>query len=327
MTGFLTTQRFLDRFGDQLNAEAKELGLELELFIVPDEEGGRVPVEKLDGIDITYFSGDLFGRNTRGYFAAAQGATNLKWMHTFNAGIDNPVFSRIKARGVRMTTSSGSTAAPIAQTTITGLLMLSRRMPHFLDAQRRKAWERVPDEKLPNDLAAETMVVYGLGSIGAEIARLGQALGLHVIGVRRSPKRDGDPVDEMVTPAQLLEVLPRAQWLALACPLTEETRGAISAEAIAALPDGGYILNISRGEVVDEPAMIAALQSGHLAGAYLDVFYNEPLEQESPLWEMPNVIVTPHHSAHSLGNEGRTADFFFRNLRAWAKGEEMVNEV
>lgn len=327
MTGFLTTQHFLDQYGDRLAKEAAELGLNLDILVLPAEEGGRLPVEELGRIDFAFFSGDLFGHNTRGFFAAAQGAENLKWMHVFNAGVDNPVFSRIKNRGVRMTTSSGSTAVPIAQTTITGLLMLSRRMPYFLDAQRRKAWERVPNRDLPNDLATETLVVYGLGAIGTEIARLGKALGLHVIGVRRSPMKDGDPVDELVTPARFLEVLPRAQWLALACPLTEETHGVVSAEAIAALPKGAYILNIARGEVVDEPAMIAALQSGQLGGAYLDVFYNEPLEQESPLWDLPNVIVTPHNSSHSAGNEARVAEYFFTNLRAWVTGGEMVNEV
>lgn len=326
-TGFLTTQHFLNGFGERLAVTAKELGLELELIILPDEETARLAPDVLERIDFSFFSGDLFGRNTRGYFAAAQGAPNLKWMQTFNAGVDNPVFNRIRQRGVRMSTASGSTAVPIAQTAITGLLMLARRMPHYIDAQRRKSWERLDERYLPNDLSTETLVVYGLGAIGSEIARLGRALGLHVIGVRRSPIRDGDPVDEMVTPAEFLEVLPRAQWVAFACPLTDETRGVLSAEAIARMPRGSYLVNIARGEVVDEPAVIAALQSGQLGGAYLDVFYNEPLEDESPLWDMPNVIITPHNSSISTGNEARTAEYFFQNLASWVRNEPMVNEV
>lgn len=326
-TGFLTTQHFLDRFGERLAATAADLGLHLDLIILPDDETARLPADVLERIDISFFSGDLFGRNTRGYFAAAQGAPNLKWMQTFNAGVDNPVFNRIRQRGVRMSTASGSTAVPIAQTAITGLLMLARRMPHYIDAQRRRTWERLDDRFLPNDLSTETLVVYGLGAIGSEIARLGQALGLHVIGVRRSPLRDGDPVDELVPPSRFLDVLPRAQWVAFACPLTDETRGVLSAEAIARMPQGSYIVNIARGEVVDEPAMIAALQSGKLAGAYLDVFYNEPLEDESPLWDLPNVIITPHNSSISTGNEARTAEYFFHNLAAWARNEPMINEV
>jgi phosphoglycerate dehydrogenase-like enzyme len=134
-------------------------------------------------------------------------------------------------------------------------------------------------------------------------------------------------VDELVTPSQLKEILPRTDWLALASPLTEETRHVIDAEAIALMPRGSHILNIARGEVVDEAAMIDGLRTGQLAGAYLDVFEVEPLPGESPLWSMPNVIVTPHNSSISKGNDRRAADFFFRNLAAWAKDEAMINEV
>ncbi len=149
--------------------------------------------------------------------------------------------------------------------------------------------------------------------------------GLHVVGVRRSPLAEGDPVDEMVTPAALLDVLPRADWLALACPLTEETRGVVSAAAIAAMPRGARILNVARGEVVDQEAMIAALRDGRLGGAYLDVTSPEPLPPESPLWELPNVIISPHNSAVAEGNERRQVDMFLANLRRWGRGEPMMN--
>ncbi len=213
---------------------------------------------------------------------------------------------------------------PIAQTAIGGLLMLSRPFLAWGESQRRSAWE--PREgKPPADLATETLVVFGLGAIGREIARLGRALGLHVIGVRRSPRAEGDSVDEMVTPAALAEVLPRANWLALACPLTEKTRGVIDAAAIAALPAGARILNVARGEVIDQDAMIAALRAGHLGGAYLDVTTPEPLPPDSPLWTLPNVIISPHNSAVAAGNERRQVDMFLANLRRWGRGEPMVN--
>ena len=328
MVGFLTTQRFFSTFGDEVMAMAAGAGLALEPIVLPDAADERLDEETLARIDIAYFSGDLFVMNmTRPFFAAVQGAPNVRWMHCFNAGVDNPVFTRIRQKGTRLTTSSGSSAEPIAQSVITGLLMLARRFPLYVESQRRQAWERVPDALVPPDLSSQTLTVFGLGAIGSEIARIGRALGLHVIGIRRSPQRDGDPVDEMVPPARLLNVLPRTDWLALACPLTDETRRIIGAEAIALLPKGAHILNIARGEVVDESAMIDALNSGHLAGAYLDVFEVEPLPQESPLWSIPNVIVTPHNSSISKGNDRRAADFFLRNLKAWAANQPMENEV
>jgi phosphoglycerate dehydrogenase-like enzyme len=136
-----------------------------------------------------------------------------------------------------------------------------------------------------------------------------------------------DPVDELHHPAALAELLPRADWLALACPLTDETRNMIDTRALALLPRGARILNVARGEVIDEPALIEALRGGQVGGAYLDVFQIEPLPAESPLWDLPNVIITPHNSAASAGNDGRAAAIFLRNLRHWAHGEPLVNEV
>jgi phosphoglycerate dehydrogenase-like enzyme len=171
------------------------------------------------------------------------------------------------------------------------------------------------------------MLVVGLGAIGAELARLARALGLRVIGARRSPRRDDDPVDELVSPEALHEALPRADWLALACPLTEKTRGMIDARALALLPRGARILNVSRGEVIDELALIEALRTGHLAGAYLDVFAVEPLPADSPLWDMPGVMISPHDSSPSEGNLTRQAEVFLRNLAHWRRGEALENEV
>jgi len=324
MAGFLCTRHILDRYGDEIRAAAADAAIALEVILLPADPAERLPAETLAGVEFSFFSGDVVPEYGRSYFAATQGAPNLKWMHTMNAGLDNPVFGRLLAKGVTITTSSGSTAVPIAQTAIGGLLMLSRPFLAWGESQRRSAWE--PREgRPPGDLATETLVVFGLGAIGREIARLGRALGLHVIGVRRSPRAEGDPVDEMVTPAALAEVLPRANWLALACPLTDETRGVIDAAAIGALPAGARILNVARGEVIDQEAMIAALRAGHLGGAYLDVTTPEPLPPDSPLWTLPNVIISPHNSAVASGNERRQVDMFLANLRRWGRGEPMVN--
>jgi phosphoglycerate dehydrogenase-like enzyme len=309
-----------------LVASAHAAGKEIEFILLPDDPAARLGPADLERIDVAYFSGDIFPERPRSFFAAAQGAPRLQWLQTFNAGTDNPVFGRIMARGTRITNSSGSAAAPIAQTAITGLLMLARGFPLWLESQRRKQWE--PHEGAPPpDLASQTMTVVGLGAIGLEIARLGQSLGLHVIGVRRSPAAGGEPVDELVHPDALDDVLRRTDWLALAAPLTADTEGLIDARRLALLPSGARILNVGRGALVDEPAMIESLRAGHLAGAYLDVVTEEPLPYASPLWDLPNVIVTPHNSSVSQGNEARAWDIFVENFDAWMNGRALRNEV
>jgi len=146
-----------------------------------------------------------------------------------------------------------------------------------------------------------------------------RAAGMRVVGVRRTPAQPGDPVDEMVTPDQLLQVAARADWLINCAPLEEGTRGAVSREVIRALPRGSGFANVGRGGTVDEAALVEALKDGHLRGAYLDVFETEPLPPESPLWDLPNVILTPHNSSGSLGNRARSLEILRRNLAAWLR--------
>ncbi len=300
----------------------------LETIVLPADSDPRLGEADLARIDYAFFSLDIFPSSSRSFFDSVQAAPNLKWIHVMSAGVDHPAFQRLLARGIRMTTSSGSTAKPIAQSVIGGMLMLARGFLPWADAQRRHAWEPIRGPQTPPDLVGQTMTVVGLGAIGAEIARIASAIGLHVIGVRRSPYREGDPVGALVPPARLLEVAPRTDWLVLACPLTDETRGLASREVLAALPKGAHVLNIARGEVADEPALIEALQSGHLGGAYLDVFSREPLDSASPFWDMPNVIVSPHNSSTSRGNDRRvTTDYFLPNLSRMAHGQELINEV
>ena len=325
--GLLVSERFLARNRDALAAAARDGGLALEPIVVPDDPEARIDADACARIELAFFSGDVFPDRSRAFFAAALNAPKLRWLQVFNAGVDHPVFQRFVEKGVRLTTAAGSSAEPIAQTAFAGLLMLARGFPHWLDAQARRVWEPTPAANVPADLRGQTLVVFGLGAIGSEIARLARAFGMRAIGVRRSPAAGGEPVDELHPPERLRALLPRADWLALACALTDETRGAIDASALALLPKTARVLNVSRGGVVDELALIAALRDGRLAGAYLDVFAEEPLPRESPLWTLPNVIVTPHNSAVSRGNERRTEEIFLRNLVRYGRGEPLHNEV
>jgi phosphoglycerate dehydrogenase-like enzyme len=327
VVGLLTGAGFVRDYGARIETIAREAGREIQPIPVPTARDARLDPADAARVDIAYFSGDVYPDASPAFFAAAFAAEKLHWMHCFNAGTDHPIFARLAERGVVLTNSPGASAIPIAQTAIAGLLALARRLPVFAAAQRERRWLEQASVAAPPDLATQTLVVVGLGGIGSEVARLGRALGLHVVGVRRTPPGPDAPIDEHVPPDRLASVLPRADWLALACPLNEETRGWIDAEALALLPAGAHLLNVARGEVVEEGALCAALEGGRLAGAYLDVFAVEPLPEVSPLWSMPNVIVTPHSASLSAGTRARQAEVFLANLARWVRDEPLAHRV
>jgi phosphoglycerate dehydrogenase-like enzyme len=170
------------------------------------------------------------------------------------------------------------------------------------------------------------VVVVGLGAVGTRFAHYARMLGLKVIGVRRSPLKPDDPVDRLVTPAELKTVLPQADFLVMTCPLTAATRGLIDARALALLKPTASFINVARGEVVDEAALIDALQRKALSGAYLDVYAQEPLPADSSLWDLPNVVMSPHNASSARGNEARGTRIFVDNIGHLLRGEPLVNE-
>jgi phosphoglycerate dehydrogenase-like enzyme len=293
--------------------------------------GGRahVVVNPGDDADIAFVSRDVTSLSTKHqvlphtqqFHDALRNAPSLRWVHAHSSGADRPVYGELRARGVEVTTSSGANAGVVVQTALAGVLMLARSFPQLLAAQREKTWAPLVGSGLPRDLAGQTAVIVGWGPIGQGLGTLLSALGLRVIAVRSSAGADSVRFEDIHT------VLPRADWLLLACPLTDRTRGLVDAAALALLPPGARLVNVSRGEVVDEPALIDALRSGALSGAYLDVFAHEPLPPDSPLWDMPHVIVTPHTAGHSDGNEARVAALFLDNLKRWNEGQPLLNRV
>ena len=325
MAALLVSHRCYDARRADLTSHAANAGA--EIVVLPPESDCRLADDACARIDLAFFSGDIVPDYSRQFFSALRKAPGLAWLHVFNAGVDHPIYAEMLERGVRLTTSAGTAARPIAQTAVTALLMLARNFPRWLESQRVRRWDPMRATEAPRDLEGQTAVIVGLGHIGREIARLLQAFGLKVIGVRRRPPEPGDPIDELYAPQELAEVLPRADWLIIACPLTEETRGLVDAGALSKLPRGARIINVARGEIVDENALIDALRSGHLGGAYLDVFQKEPLPPDSPLWGLPNVYVTPHNSPAASGNDQRVFDVFVENLRRWSRSGPLLNEV
>jgi phosphoglycerate dehydrogenase-like enzyme len=327
MTAILISHRFHQTSGAALLARAAESGVALEPIVLPADQDARLAADACKRIEIAYFSQDLVPDFSRQFFSACYKAEQMRWLHAFNAGTDHPVFDQMLERGVRLTTSSGANAEPVGVSAATGMLMLARGFPAWMDAQRRHAWEPVRGDSAPGDLRGQSLLLVGVGEIGKVMARIAQALGMHVIGVRRSPRQPEDPVNEMHPPEALDQLLPRAQWLALACPLTDATRRMIDAVRLARLPSGAHVINVARGEIIDEQALTAALASGSLGGAYLDVFEHEPLPADSPLWDLPNVLLSPHNASASRGNDARATEIFLENLGLRARGEPMKNEV
>ena len=327
MTGMLLSKGFVANYGRQLDEVARRVGLKPDVLHLPDDPQARLAQADCDRIEVTMSTRDIrFSDHFKSFGDALVAARNLKWAHFHSTAIErHPFVPPMLARGVKLTTSAGSNAEPVAQTAIAGLLMLARRFPQWLDAQRRHAWEPMRGDAVPADLRGQTIMVVGLGNIGMPIARFCQALGMHVIGLRRTPKGASDPVDEVHPPAKFADLLMRCQWLLLACPYTPETHHLVNAATLAKLPPGAALINVARGRVADEPALIEALKNGQLGCAYLDVFEKEPLPAESPLWDLPNVVLSPHNASISAGNDRRSAEMFLLNLEKWARGEPLTN--
>ena len=285
-------------------------------------EGNEVlPDEIISTINTVFYSSDLWPDRSRGFALSILKATSLKWMHTFSAGVDSPFFVQLMERGVRLTNSSGATASPIAQTTVLYMLALSRNVRAWFQHQEKHEWARQEFAELDG----ARLAVLGMGPIGIEIARLGVALNMKVEAIRRTPT--GSEPCPTFSFDQLSRVLANADWVAVALPLTNDTRQIFDAKTFAIMKPGAHFINVGRGELVDEDALIMALQSGHLAGAALDVFATEPLPPDSPLWNMDNVIITPHSSSASAQSGLRSEDIFVKNFARYVAGESLLNEV
>jgi len=275
-------------------------------------------------ISIALISRDITGTSTKyvlddytsRYYEALLAAPRLQWVHVHSAGLDRPVFGQLQARGVVVSPSSGVNAQAVAHTALAGILALARRFPQIMRQQIRHEWRSLVTDTLPADLPGQTAIVVGWGPIGRQIGALLCALGMRLIVARHSAQ----PVQEAALTVSYDDVesaLPQADWLVLACPLSDATNQLIGSAAFAALPPSARLVNVSRGEVVDEQALIQSLQTQRLAGAFLDVFKKEPLPADSPLWDMDHVIVSPHAAGHAAGNNQRVIELFVQMLKHW----------
>lgn len=328
----LVSRRVAEGWGDRMTAIAERAGRPVEpvVFDLVDLPSN----DERDSLEAAFYSRDVWegcdksyvNPETTAFFELVDNAPGLRWLQVTSAGVDLPMYDRSHARGVRVTSSSGGNAAPISLSVLTGLLSIARGFTHWRAAQHRHEWAMLQGETLPHDVTGQTAVIVGMGPIGLEIGRLLATIGMRTVGIRRTPA-PADHFDEVRTFDDFDDVLPTCDWLILACPLTDTTRGLVTEKRLAALPRGAGFVNIARGECVeDEQALVDALRDGHLLGAYLDVFAVEPLPDDSPLWDMENVIVTPHNCSASAGNFPRGVEIFLRNLEHYLAGEPLENE-
>jgi phosphoglycerate dehydrogenase-like enzyme len=253
-------------------------------------------------------------------------APRLRWMHTMSAGVDRFLIPEIVGRpDFTLTNNSGPYDTPIAEFVLASMLAAAKRLPDLLRAQAAARWDR---EARLVELRDATVVIVGTGSIGGEVARLAASFGMRVIGVRRRPGLPKPPgVDVVVTEDHLGDVVGEADYVVVATPLTPATSGLVSREVIARMKPTAWLINIARGAIVDEAALLEALKAKRIGGAAIDAWWTEPLPAESEWWSLPDVIVTPHVSNSSPRLQQRTLDLFLENLRRWKAGQPLVNVV
>lgn len=243
----------------------------------------------------------------------------LQWIQTVSAGVDHllPIDPR-----VRVTSASGIHDEALSDYVVCAVLLSNLRFPRFFRQQRERVW--APTELVP--ARGQTLAVLGLGGIGSLAAVKARKLGMRVLGIKARPEVAPEEVDEVYGVDRLRDVVAEADFLAVTLPLTPETRGLVSEEVLRAMKPGGVLINLSRGGIVDESALVAALRNGGLAGAIFDVFATEPLPEDSELWGLENLVITPH-TGDIQGWQQRVAELFCDNLERRRAGEPLMNPV
>jgi D-2-hydroxyacid dehydrogenase (NADP+) len=257
-------------------------------------------------------------------------APKLRFIQSISAGTDQFDKSLLRKRGLRLASAQGANERAVAEHAMALMLALSRHIHLGRDAQRESRWRPMIGDPLAREQeqSGRTVVVIGFGRIGQRFGRLAKAFDCHVIGVKRQAGPISECADRVVSITDLAGVLPKADVVVLTCPLTPETEGLINAERLALMKSSAHLINVARGKVVDEHALVAALQAGSIAGAGLDVTVEEPLPAASPLWGMPNVIITPHSAGETGRYEANVIDLLEENLRRLSRGEvELKNGI
>ncbi len=257
-------------------------------------------------------------------------APKLRWIQSIGAGYDQFPLEDLRRRGIRLSSARGVNRNAVSEHALAMILALARKLPQARDNQRRHTWRGMIADigQREDELTGKTLGIIGLGHIGSRTAALGKAFGMRVIATKRTPAGTSGVADE-VWPAEHIEDLLRAaDFVVLHCPLTDETRGLISRPRLALMKPSAYLINVARGACVDEPALLAALRDGTIAGAGLDHLMDEPLPAGSPFWDLDNVLITPHTAGETQQYESNVLDILMGNLGRLERGEQTLqNQV
>ncbi len=261
---------------------------------------------------------------------ALRHAEHLIWVHSPAAAVHHLLTPGLVAGPVRVTNGRDIHGGPVAEHALAMMLAIARGLPEAVRAQARHHWAqediwRGPLQ--PRQLRGSTAVLIGLGAIGGELARLLKALGMTVLAVRAHPEQGAGAADEVHAPAALDDLLPRADYVVLALPVTPQSQALLDAHRLALLPPQACVINVGRGALLDQPALAAALAAGRLRAAALDVFAQEPLPPDSPLWDLPQALIVPHLGSATAAMWPRQVALIAANLRRLSAGQPLLGEV
>ena len=257
-------------------------------------------------------------------------ASRLKFIQSISAGTDQYDKALLRERGIRLASAAGVNAEAVAEHAMALMLALCRRLPEARDHQHAKRWRGMISQIAAREdqLTGKTLLIVGMGRIGGRLARLAKAFDMRVIATKRDLTTGTAGADAVYGNDRLRDLLGQADVVVLACPLTPETENLIDAAALAAMKPTAHLINVARGRVIDEPALIEALQQGRIAAAGLDVTREEPLPAASPLWSMPQVLITPHSAGETQRYEDAVIDILLDNLARLRRGEaQLTNQV
>ncbi len=320
------TLALYDKAYTHIRPQLDALGLDLAIRTFDQSghysvDGDRVPPSDVS-VDYLWLSSLINVDNFQeGAFKIALETKHVGVLQTYNAGLDNPFYKRISDKGTRLSNSSAQAVA-ISEYVLAQVMALVHPIDEQRALQAKRQWKVTPYR----EIAGMHWLIVGFGPIGQEIARKAKALGARISVVRRSPQTS-DTVDEAGTLADLQRFLPTADIVVFACPLNAATRGMADAAFFAAVKSDAILVNIARGALIDDTAMLDALTQGRFAAAVLDVFHTEPLPDDNTLWAHPKVRVTSHTSFAGSGVKGRWDQLFLDNIARFAKGQPLLNEV
>ncbi len=258
------------------------------------------------------------------------GAGKLKFIQSISSGMDQYSKEQLAAKGVRLASAAGVNARAVAEHALALILAVARRLPEARDNQHKKMWRGMLGDlsQREDELGGKTLLIVGMGRIGSHLAKLAKAFDMKVLGIRRDPAQGANGADSIHGMAELVKLVPQADVVALTCALTPETTGLMSAAAFAAMKPSAVFVNVARGKVADEAALIKTLQANRIWAAAIDVTADEPLPAGSPLWSMPNVFITPHTAGETRAYEDNVLDILMENLDRLWRGEKVLrNQV